>query len=291
VRTAALIALSWLLAGIVAPAAAQQQAPDLSAQALRFTVANAEFTLMHEMGHLLISELGLPVLGREEDAADQLGFMGLFLLHGRQHDATFYAKLMDVADYWRLEWRNAERNGDGIALWDSHALDAQRFYTLACLAYGSDPQRMEWIIQATDLPEERAFYCDQEYAQALHAVNWLKEHFRRKPGEPAGARIQVHYDPPSYALEEGQQLLERVRASGELEAVANKAADTFALPRPLILRLTSCGAADAWYDQRAGELTLCYEQLEHLRHLAAQLPHLRNATGQGQAQPAQGGRQ
>ena len=51
---------------------------------VRFVTANAEFTLLHEMGHLLISELKLPVLGREEDAADQLGFMGLFLLHERQ---------------------------------------------------------------------------------------------------------------------------------------------------------------------------------------------------------------
>ncbi len=268
-----------------------QAQPVTEADELRFVTANAEFTLLHEMGHLLIHELQLPVLGREEDAADQLGFIGLFLLYRRQDDPAFAARLLDVADYWRLEWQRPKPAGEQIREWDSHALDAQRFYTLACLAYGSDPQRMEWIIQATGLPEERAFYCDQEYAQALHAVTWLKEHFRRKPGEPAGARIRVHYDPPSYALEEGQQLLERVRASGELEAVANKAADTFALPRPLILRLTSCGAADAWYDQRAGELTLCYEQLEHLRHLAAQLPHLRNATGQGQAQPAQGGRQ
>ena len=37
----------------------------------------------------------------EEDAADQLGFVGLFLLQGKQRDANFYAKLLDVADYWQ----------------------------------------------------------------------------------------------------------------------------------------------------------------------------------------------
>ena len=56
--------------------AAQEHA---SAEQLRFVTTNSEFTLLHEMGHLLIHELQLPVLGREEDAADQLGFIGLFL--------------------------------------------------------------------------------------------------------------------------------------------------------------------------------------------------------------------
>ena len=93
--------LLWLLP-MLAPAQDGGTAPELSVEAVRFTVANAEFTLMHEMGHLLISELQLPVLGREEDAADQLGFMGLFLLQQEQHRDDFYAKLMDVADYWRM---------------------------------------------------------------------------------------------------------------------------------------------------------------------------------------------
>ena len=265
--------------------------PVLNEDELHFVTANAEFTLLHEMGHLLIHELQLPVLGREEDAADQLGFIGLFLLYRRQDDPAFAARLLDVADYWRLEWQRPKPAQEQIREWDSHALDAQRFYSIACLAYGSDPANLEWIIQATGLPDERAFYCDQEYAQALHAVNWLREHFRRKPGEPAGARIEVVYDAPSYALEDGEQLLARVRASGELEAVAAKAADTFALPRPLILRLTNCGAPDAWYDQRAGELTLCYEHLEHLRRLAAQLPHLRSGALPGAKPPDQGGLQ
>src|SRR5688500_8264287 len=36
-----------------------------------FTVGNMLFVLLHEAAHGLISDLGLPVLGREEDAADQ----------------------------------------------------------------------------------------------------------------------------------------------------------------------------------------------------------------------------
>lgn len=119
--------LPLLLLPLLAQAQQGDPAAELSVDEVRFTVANSEFTLMHEMGHLLISELQLPVLGREEDAADQLGFMGLFLLQQEQHRDDFYAKLMDVADYWRLEWQSAERSGTEIPVWDSHALDAQRF--------------------------------------------------------------------------------------------------------------------------------------------------------------------
>ncbi len=268
------LALLLLLSGCSHAAKAAPQS-DLSATELRFVTANAEFTLLHEMGHLLINELQLPVLGREEDAADQLGFVGLFLLQGKQRDANFYAKLLDVADYWRLEWQLAKTPEEKVHSWDSHGLDAQRFYNIACLAYGSDPKNLEWIITATGLPDERAFYCPEEFQQVQHAVNWMKQHFRRADGAPPGQRIQVIYDEPPAGLEHGADILAKVRASGELEAVANKASDTFALPRPLTLRLTACGSPDAWYNTQRGELTLCYERLEHFRKLAAQLPKIR----------------
>jgi len=220
--------LLWLLP-MLAPAQDGSTAPELSVEAVRFTVANAEFTLMHEMGHLLISELQLPVLGREEDAADQLGFMGLFLLQQEQHRDDFYAKLMDVADYWRMEWQNAERDGSPVPVWDSHALDAQRFYNIACLAYGSDPDRLDWVLEVSGLPVERALYCPDEYEQVAHAVQWFREHFGRSAAQPLQHRIKVVYE---------------IRASGELEAVAAKASraeQQVAVRSAKALGLSVCG--------------------------------------------------
>ena len=37
---------------------------------IEFVAGNVIFAVVHEVGHMLISELALPVLGREEDAAD-----------------------------------------------------------------------------------------------------------------------------------------------------------------------------------------------------------------------------
>lgn len=277
--------LLWLLP-MLAPAQDGGTAPELSVEAVRFTVANAEFTLMHEMGHLLISELQLPVLGREEDAADQLGFMGLFLLQQEQHRDDFYAKLMDVADYCRMEWQNAERDGSPVPVWDSHALDAQRFYNIACLAYGSDPDRLDWVLEVSGLPVERALYCPDEYEQVAHAVQWFREHFGRSAAQPLRHRIKVVYDTPPAHLAGGTELLEKIRASGELEAVAAKASEAFALPRDLNLRMSTCGAPDAWFNRISGELTLCYERIAYFRDLAAELPSVHQAAPAAPAAPA-----
>ncbi|MGH8354760.1 MAG: DUF4344 domain-containing metallopeptidase, partial [Pseudomonas sp.] len=62
------------------------------------------------------------------------------------------------------------------------------------------------------------------------------------------------------------------------EAIAARASAAYQLPRDLVLRLTNCGAPDAWYSRTGGELVLCYESLEHFQRLARQLPRLRQAT-------------
>lgn len=271
-------ALSFLmLPALLVFSAFTQAVPEqaLHPDEVRFVTANAEFTLMHEMGHLLISELKLPVLGREEDAADQLGFMGLFLLHERQRDANFYAKLLDVADYWRLEWQRQSPDAAQVQASDSHALDSQRFFNLACLAYGSDPKHLEWIIQMTGLPDERAFYCPEEYEQVEYAVTWIRQHFTRPADQPTVHHLRVEYQTPPLHLEGATELLEKVRASGELEAIAARTSSTFALPRDLKLIVATCGEADAWYNRNSGELTLCYERILYFRELARELPRLR----------------
>ena len=255
----------------ISNSAAQEQA---STEQLRFVTTNSEFTLLHEMGHLLIHELQLPVLGREEDAADQLGFIGLFLIHDRQQTPDFPLRLLDVAGYWRLEWQNAKDSEEQIQTWDNHALDEQRFYNIACLAYGSDPKNLEWIIAMTGLPEERAFYCQDEYEQAKYAAFWFREHFKRSHDTPIQHRIKVIYDAPPHHLDGGRELLEKVQASGELEAIAERASSFFELPRNLTLRLASCGAPDSWYNTKTGELTLCYERIAHFRKLARKVPRL-----------------
>src|ERR1041385_5551392 len=51
----------------------QQARQDLA----EFVVGNLLFVLLHEMAHVHVTEMGLPVLGREEDAADTFATLAL----------------------------------------------------------------------------------------------------------------------------------------------------------------------------------------------------------------------
>ena len=50
----------------------EKMSPAKKKQLVEFVIGNTLFVLTHELGHGLINEFNMPVLGREEDAADSL---------------------------------------------------------------------------------------------------------------------------------------------------------------------------------------------------------------------------
>lgn len=278
----------WLLLSLlVLISPAHAEAPPrsaLSPQVARFIVANSEFTVLHEMGHMLIAELDLPLLGREEDAADQLGLMIHFLLSEHMTADERDADLLAIVDYWRLEWQRPRPHNEQVPAWDSHALDEQRFYNIACLAYGSDPERMEWVRRSSGLPIERALYCDQEYQQARRSLDWIRHHNRRVAIQQR-PRIRIIYDPPPSYMPDADLLVAELRRGG-LEDLARQVSHVFTPPRTLTLRIASCGTPDAWYNRDEAELTLCYERLQHFRDLAETLPPDRRPGPEVECAPA-----
>jgi hypothetical protein len=57
---------------------------------VRFVVGNLLFVLLHEVGHVQIHEMGLPVLGREEDAAD--GYASIMMLAMRTSSPNVFSR-------------------------------------------------------------------------------------------------------------------------------------------------------------------------------------------------------
>jgi hypothetical protein len=51
--------------------------PEYRQELVEFVVGNMLFVMLHEIGHAAITEMGLPVLGRPEDAADSFAAVGL----------------------------------------------------------------------------------------------------------------------------------------------------------------------------------------------------------------------
>lgn len=123
--------------------------------------------LLHESGHALFDLLQVPILGRDEDAADQVA--SLILLHLSPADARM---VVDGGAYFFATTAKDEPVDKG-AFADVHGLSWQRFYNLGCMAYGSDKRRYRSIVAKGYLPKERAEGCEEEYGQVAFAFRKL----------------------------------------------------------------------------------------------------------------------
>jgi hypothetical protein len=114
-------------------------------------------TMLHEGGHAVSNLLQLPVLGREEDTADQIAAY-VMLQFGRD-----VARILIKGEAYG--WNQSERRNLPM-YWDVHSTALQRQHTYLCLAYGKDPEAFEEFVKFGWLPRSRAENCAQEYKQA-----------------------------------------------------------------------------------------------------------------------------
>lgn len=137
---------------------------------------------LHEGAHAIFDYLEIPILGREEDAADQIAaLLMLTLAHERAAEliAGVAATYVDEAGYSDLRQlgRKRLRFGSATPLADVHSTPVQRLYNLLCLAYGSDPKRFETVARSGALPAARAEGCEDEHRQVARAyAKLLKPH-------------------------------------------------------------------------------------------------------------------
>jgi len=137
----------------------QQNNPDWSQHKLGFaTGAVIGFILEHEFTHALIHIYDLPVLGKEEDAADTLAT--LLLLKSPQGDKL----ALGAAEFWADF--SGRQNPPAIADYaDAHSLDLQRAYSIICDIAGSNQERYDEINQAGILPKGDIQSCPAQYQE------------------------------------------------------------------------------------------------------------------------------
>ncbi|MCB9992663.1 MAG: hypothetical protein H6873_03280 [Hyphomicrobiaceae bacterium] len=235
------------------PALAQADASQLSdeqmAEARQFVVDNALYITMHEAGHMLISELGLPVLGKEEDAVDNLA--SVIMLESDTDE--FDQAIMDAAGGWFLM-----QNGQDITdsdLMDEHSLNDQRAYTIVCMATGAAPDYFAEFADEIEFPAERRDRCADEYQQA--ADSWEAVLADAELGEgQTPTRFDISYDPPSPENEAWAGLL---REAQVLETVANLVSTYVKLDDGIRMVATNCGEENAFWSPEDRQLTFCYE--------------------------------
>jgi hypothetical protein len=115
-------------------------------------------TVLHEFAHALFDYLDVPVLGREEDAADQVSAY-IYLQLGEAEArrlimGTVYTYLKEVegTDPPTME-----------EFADEHSTSEQRAFNLLCMAYGADPELFEDVAILGGLPQYRMDICEEEY--------------------------------------------------------------------------------------------------------------------------------
>jgi hypothetical protein len=231
--------------------------------AASFALGNTSFVLFHEIGHALISEFELPVLGREEDAVDN--FASVLLSPDEDDPERDASILTNAIAGWFL---SAEMTAlEDIAWWDEHGPDQQRAYQIACLLYGSEAGAYDQLAEEIGLPEERRGRCPTEYQATLQSWTSLLQPHMLADGAAAAARVSVTYeDAGEYVAE--QELL---RESRLMETTAEEISTTFRLPRNIQLRGSVCGAPNAFWDPQTAQITICYELVREYLQLHAGL--------------------
>jgi hypothetical protein len=127
-------------------------------------------TALHEFAHGLFELLRIPVLGREEDAADQLGaYIYLQLADSEARRMVMGAAYGLFADA-RSDDSALTREEFSEDFAEEHPMPEQRAYNLLCMAYGADKELFGDLVSEGYLPTERAESCIDDYGQVMDAV-------------------------------------------------------------------------------------------------------------------------
>ncbi|WP_196358147.1 DUF4344 domain-containing metallopeptidase [Nodosilinea nodulosa] len=135
-----------------------------------YAISAGIFIFLHELGHALIHDFNLPVLGQEEDAADQIATTFLSF-GGKDSLGIAWAAAFDLLI-------TSEYESVLPSSTDEHSSAQERFYNIACLSYGSNPS------EYTDIPEEilpesqkpRCIERSQQVSQAV--LQLIQPHVR-----------------------------------------------------------------------------------------------------------------
>lgn len=189
---------------------------------------------LHEPGHAVFREFGVPILAAEETMADS--FATTMLTQLMVDDAV--AVVSDRARSWMIE--DAEPVAAGLDLRGEmraeHDLDLRRAHQALCLLYGADPaewaEATAWVGFTAD---ELAVCSDTEPDQIDGWGKVLAPHIL--PPDDRSANVEAIYG-------EGP-MAEAMRAAGVMEQVA-EVARRLDWSDPIVLHFHHCDVGGSW---------------------------------------------
>ncbi len=225
---------------------------------VEFVTGNVLFVLGHETAHALISSFEIPVIGREEDAADALSTIVALKMGNSFADRV----VVNAARGWFLSDRRDKKEGIPSAFYDEHGLDLQRAYNIVCLMVGGQPDKFTALAKEVKLPEERQKTCRFDYSNAEWSWEEVLKPHMRKPEDPK-TQIAVNYAP----TKEYATLAELGQKLHILEAVAEWLSEDFTWKTPITLEMQQCGGSGARWLSSQKKVVVCYELIREFVQL------------------------
>jgi hypothetical protein len=243
---------------------AAQSAERIKIDADSFIEGNLYFLAYHELGHALVSEFNLPILGREEDAVDSLATY----LMTPEDKAVHPDYLMAAMKGWFLF--ASEIALDDIAWWDAHGTDNQRGYQISCLLYGSDPTAFKEAADVVNLPENRRESCETDAEQM--GKSWdklLSPYYAANDGSDNVTAPEVIYrDTKTY-----NDQVDYLKEHKLLESLSDFMRQSYKFKPGIKIIAEECGESNSFWYPKERELYLCYELVADFQRLAAKIEH------------------
>lgn len=229
----------------------------------QFVKGTLRFVLLHELGHGLVDLYEIPVLGREEDAADR--FATWWLSPDGKEDGT---DAIAAVEWWLASAKANGQKREELAWWDEHGIDEQRGYQIACLLYGADPETMGPLAGRLGLPKARRDSCVPEAAR--NAASW-RAHLNGQAStlihQLDGFIVPVnHIKPESPDTEDAARLVHEFGLLEELQALLNQ----FKFPEgSVMVRLYAqdCGEPNAFWSPADKAIVLCHELVNQVANV------------------------
>lgn len=196
----------------------------------------------HEIGHAVLREFDVPILGPEEALADDFATLYIHALLPDRAEAIVSARA-----------RQFLADGDQPDMFSEYMSDAQRAGRSVCVLYGQDPERYETLARTFGLDGDAAAACrdfgpeiGRSWRRVLHPF-WM----------PANARV-TEVRVSAAETEIGAML----RDSGALDTAYDllSAVDWHSL---ITLSVQECDGS-AWWARNGRRITVCESYLNRI---------------------------
>ncbi len=122
-------------------------------------------TILHELAHALIEIYNLPVVGNQEDIADN--FAAVMLMEFFKNGDEI---LLSTSDIFKLYSNNHVLSNEDFI--DEHSLDIQRYYDCVCYLYGNSPLKYKKLVEELNYTQERKLLCEEDYIKNVNS--WFR---------------------------------------------------------------------------------------------------------------------